>query len=101
MAPRVEVGPGRRPVLGMLWRNSTVIDFLATLRDNPTHVGLRVMAARSQPTPRAHVPGWVRYFNAVARRLLRAGLPMGPNGLLTVRGRKTGLLRSTPVTIPQ
>jgi deazaflavin-dependent oxidoreductase (nitroreductase family) len=44
------------------------------------------------------VPGWVSAFNAVARRLLGAGLPMGPNGLITVRGRKTGLPRTTPLT---
>lgn len=59
------------------------------------------MTARSQSTPRAHVPGWVRYFNSVARRLLEVGMPMGPNGLLTVRGRKSGLPRTTPVTIVQ
>ena len=59
------------------------------------------MTARSQSTPRAHVPGWVRYFNSVARRLLKVGMPMGPNGLLTVRGRKSGLPRTTPVTIVQ
>lgn len=47
------------------------------------------------------VPWWVVPFNAVARRLLRAGVPMGPNGLLTVRGRKSGLLRTTPLTIVQ
>lgn len=49
--------------------------------------------------PRPAVPWWVPPFNALARRLLRAGMPMGPNGLVTVRGRKTGLPRTTPVTI--
>lgn len=45
------------------------------------------------------VPAWVPYFNAVARRLLAAGIPLGPNALITVRGRKTGRLRTTPVTV--
>jgi deazaflavin-dependent oxidoreductase (nitroreductase family) len=40
-------------------------------------------------------------FNAIARPLLRAGVPLGPNGLLTVRGRKTGQPRTTPVAIIQ
>ena len=44
-------------------------------------------------------PGWVSVFNPLARRLLRAGVPMGPNTLLTIRGRKTGLPRATPVAI--
>ncbi|MBV9595644.1 MAG: nitroreductase family deazaflavin-dependent oxidoreductase [Chloroflexi bacterium] len=51
------------------------------------------------PSALSHVPAWVGPFNAVARRLLAAGVPMGPNGLITVAGRKTGLPRSTPVTV--
>jgi deazaflavin-dependent oxidoreductase (nitroreductase family) len=35
----------------------------------------------------------------VVRRLLAAGVPLGPNGLITVAGRKTGLPRTTPVTL--
>ena len=46
-----------------------------------------------------HVPSWVPYFNPIAKLLLRAGIPMGPNVLITVRGRKSGLPRTTPVTI--
>src|SRR5262245_25341263 len=46
-----------------------------------------------------HVPSWVPFFNRISRRLLAAGVPMGPNVLITVRGRKSGLPRSTPVTI--
>ncbi len=44
-------------------------------------------------------PRWVTFLNPVASRLLAAGVPLGPNGLLTVPGRKTGLPRSTPVAI--
>jgi deazaflavin-dependent oxidoreductase (nitroreductase family) len=38
-------------------------------------------------------------FNAIAKPLLAAGVPMGPNGLLTVPGRTTGQPRTTPVAI--
>ena len=44
-------------------------------------------------------PLFVRGSNPLTRRLLRAGLPMGPNTLLTVRGRTTGVPRSAPVAI--
>lgn len=50
-------------------------------------------------SPAMLLPRWVPWFNAVARRFLAAGVPMGPDVLLTVRGRRTGLPRSTPVTI--
>ena len=54
-----------------------------------------------QPTGQAdsRVPFIVPLFNPIARRLLRVGLPLGPNALLTVRGRKTGQPRSTPVAV--
>jgi deazaflavin-dependent oxidoreductase (nitroreductase family) len=38
-------------------------------------------------------------LNRVAKPLLSAGVPMGYNGLLTVRGRKTGQPRTTPLAI--
>lgn len=41
----------------------------------------------------------VRASNALAAALLRAGLNVGPNALLTVRGRKTGQPRTTPVAV--
>ena len=44
-------------------------------------------------------PAFVRASNPLTRRLLRLGLPMGPNVLLTVRGRTSGLPRSAPVAI--
>src|SRR5437879_2280509 len=44
-------------------------------------------------------PFFVSLFNPIARRLLRGGLPMGPNALLTVRGRTSGLNRTTPVAV--
>ena len=48
---------------------------------------------------RARVPSFVPVLNPIARGLLRLGLPLGPNALLSVRGRKTGLLRTTPVAL--
>jgi deazaflavin-dependent oxidoreductase (nitroreductase family) len=50
-------------------------------------------------TRSARVPWFVPYFNPIARRLLAAGIPMGPNVLVTIRGRKSGLPRTTPLTI--
>jgi deazaflavin-dependent oxidoreductase (nitroreductase family) len=50
---------------------------------------------------RSRVPGWIRFFNPLARSLMAAGMPMGPDVLLTVRGRRTGLPRSTPVAIAE
>jgi deazaflavin-dependent oxidoreductase (nitroreductase family) len=51
------------------------------------------------PISATQVPSWVPYFNPIARLLLAAGVPMGPNVLITLRGRKSGQPRTTPVTI--
>lgn len=48
-------------------------------------------------TATGHVPGFVHLVNRIVRGALRIGMPMGPMILLTVRGRKTGLPRTTPV----
>src|SRR5262249_13000478 len=45
------------------------------------------------------IPSWVPYFNPIAKILIAAGIPMGPNVLITVRGRKSGQPRTTPVTM--
>jgi deazaflavin-dependent oxidoreductase (nitroreductase family) len=47
----------------------------------------------------SHVPSFVGFFNPLARRLLRVGALMGPNALITVRGRKTGVPRTTPAAL--
>lgn len=44
-------------------------------------------------------PALIRFSGPIARRLLRAGLPMGPNLLLTVRGRASGRPRTVPVAV--
>lgn len=38
-------------------------------------------------------------MNRVTRFLLAAGFPLGPNALVTIRGRKSGVPRTTPVAI--
>ncbi len=52
-------------------------------------------------TPRRSIPLRVSLFNPLLRSLLAAGVPLGPNGLVTIRGRKSGLPRTTPVAIIQ
>ncbi len=61
------------------------------------HADNRPNDAAPQSTGRA--PLFVRGSNPLTRRLLRAGMPMGPNTLLTVRGRTSGEPRSAPVAI--
>lgn len=50
-------------------------------------------------TVERRLPRWVPYFNRLAKPLLALGVPMGPDVLITVRGRRTGRPRTTPVTI--
>ena len=47
----------------------------------------------------ASAPWWVTVFNPVARRVLATGVPLSFNGLMTIRGRKSGLPRTTPLAI--
>jgi deazaflavin-dependent oxidoreductase (nitroreductase family) len=55
------------------------------------------MEALMESQPR--VPKFVGIFNPLARRLLGAGMPMGPNALITITGRKSGIARTTPVSV--
>jgi len=45
------------------------------------------------------LPAFIRWTNPISRRLLRLGFPMGPNILLTVRGRTSGEPRSAAVAV--
>src|ERR687884_634492 len=54
-----------------------------------------------RPGSAARVPTSVSLFNPIFKFLLAAGVPLGPNGLITIRGRKSGLPRTTPVAIIQ
>ena len=49
----------------------------------------------------AAAPRWVTFWGPIAKFLLAAGVPMGPNALITIRGRKSGLPRTTPLAIIQ
>lgn len=49
----------------------------------------------------ARAPRWVTMFTPIAKPLLARGVPLGPNGLVTIRGRKSGLPRTTPVAVIQ
>jgi deazaflavin-dependent oxidoreductase (nitroreductase family) len=55
--------------------------------------------SQSSTTRASHAPGVVPLVNPIVNRLLGAGLPMGPNVILTVRGRNSGLPRSFPVAL--
>jgi deazaflavin-dependent oxidoreductase (nitroreductase family) len=50
-------------------------------------------------TQHPRLPRRVRFFSPILKFLLVAGIPMGPNGLVTIRGRKSGLPRTTPLAI--
>ena len=47
----------------------------------------------------AKAPSFVGLLNPIARRVLRAGPLLGPNALITVRGRKSGVPRTTPIAL--
>ena len=47
----------------------------------------------------ARAPRRVTFFSPVAKFLLAARVPLGFNGLITIRGRTSGLPRTTPLAI--
>jgi len=49
--------------------------------------------------PRPAVPHIVPILNPLIRRLLGIGMPMGPNALVTVRGRTSGEPRTFPAAV--
>jgi deazaflavin-dependent oxidoreductase (nitroreductase family) len=52
-----------------------------------------------QAGPPAHVPRRVSLFSPVLKAMLGAGVPLGPNGLVTIRGRKSGTPRTAALAI--
>lgn len=50
-------------------------------------------------TGRARAPRSVTLTSSFLRALLTAGVPLGPNRLVTIRGRTTGLPRTTPLAV--
>lgn len=61
------------------------------------------MSGKSRPPVKSasttRPPAFARPVNWLVTRLIGAGLPAGPNVLLTVRGRRTGRPRTTPVAV--
>ena len=55
------------------------------------------MSHQSRQT--ATAPPWVPLVTPIVKPLLKAGVPFGFNGLITIRGRKSGRPRTTPVAI--
>ena len=47
----------------------------------------------------ARAPRYVTLFSPVLRSLLRLGIRVGPNALITIRGRSSGEPRTTPVAV--
>ncbi len=50
-------------------------------------------------TPNLRVPLTVRLFGPILKFLLEARVPLGPNRLVVIRGRKSGVLRRTPIAV--
>lgn len=59
------------------------------------------MAQSNIQQPLKRAPFMIRFPGPIVRRLLRFGMPMGPNGLLTVRGRISGQPRTQPLAVVQ
>jgi deazaflavin-dependent oxidoreductase (nitroreductase family) len=66
--------------------------------EGASHMSNRVGIAVDIPW-RLRVLRRLPFVNAITRFLLKAGVPLGFNGLITVRGRTSGLPRTTPVAI--
>jgi hypothetical protein len=47
----------------------------------------------------AQAPAFIRYSGPITRRLLGFGVPMGPNSVVTMRGRLSGRLHSVPLAV--
>jgi deazaflavin-dependent oxidoreductase (nitroreductase family) len=56
---------------------------------------------RATAAPRVRLPRRVRLFSSILKVLLVAGIPLGFNRLVTIRGRRSGLPRTTPLAVVQ
>ncbi len=59
----------------------------------------RTTGATRAATQRRTAPLHVLLFGSVLKLLLRAGVPLGFNRLVTIRGRNSGLPRTTPLAV--
>ena len=53
----------------------------------------------TQTAKAARAPWWVTIFGPIAKSLLAARVPLGFNGLITIRGRTSGQPRTIPIAI--
>jgi deazaflavin-dependent oxidoreductase (nitroreductase family) len=60
---------------------------------------MNARSAKVSVATSGQVPTRVRLFSAVLKFLLVAGIPLGFNRLVTIRGRKSGLPRTTPLAV--
>jgi deazaflavin-dependent oxidoreductase (nitroreductase family) len=67
-------------------------------QEGASHMSNRIGSAVNIPW-RLRVLRRLPFFNAITKFLLAAGVPQGFNGRLTIRGRTSGLPRTTPVAI--
>jgi deazaflavin-dependent oxidoreductase (nitroreductase family) len=56
-------------------------------------------APKPSSVPVLNVPRGSNVFNAIVSWLSRRGIPLGPNSLLSVQGRKSGVARTVPIAI--
>jgi deazaflavin-dependent oxidoreductase (nitroreductase family) len=62
---------------------------------------MRAIPTSERLSGATRAPRSVSLFNPILKFLLAAGVPLGPNALITIRGRKSGMPRTTPVAIIQ
>ena len=55
------------------------------------------MTARLARVPTA--PRYVSLLNPLLKLMLRVGVPLGPNALVTITGRTSGVPRTTPIAV--
>ena len=57
------------------------------------------MSHATTQQPVSHAPRLIRAPGGLVQRMLRSGLPLGPNTLITVKGRKSGEPRTQPLAV--
>ena len=57
------------------------------------------MTHANAQAPVARAPGLIRFPDPIVNRLLAMGLPLGPNVLVTIRGRNTGMPHTQPLAV--
>lgn len=110
--PRLKPGSGTPDVLNQADRQAVKREdsFVSSYGTTDNHMPAPIMhpaanvspgTTHGQPRPTStYHPGRAfRFASSFMTTLLRAGLPMGSNYLLTLPGRKSGAPRTNPVTI--